>query len=395
MATSEENIVQTSELGDSTAVGRLVSQMRQAVEKGDLRVGDKIATLRNLSQKYEISFDATRGAIARLESLGYLTRKRGSGTFVADWQKKQGVMDQPRHGIIKQQNKTVALLLDNKVHHHGRFYDHLVDCLQLGGYKSSVFTWRQGWGDEEMLPVLEHLEQDPPHAIVIQQLDGGRYDQQVEAIANKNGTRVISSFLGWPQRPERWHAVLADTQAAASIATRYLLNQGHKRIGLIVHDRHITQTEPATWRKRWYGHSFLILGVGHEMRRDNIRHGMRVYYQQRIDKIHGADPTHVINKELVCKWLSEPNCPTAFIGEDFRMAALLRTAQENNIKLPDNFQVVGIGNTPWASLMGFSSVWLREDLAAEHVINLVQMNDRLFEGVAHQIKLQPQLIERS
>ncbi len=395
MTTADAQSDSSHALGDTTAVGRLVTQMRQAIESGELRVGDKVATLRSLADQYDISFDAARGAIARLEKMGYLARKRGSGTFVADWQDRKHEQFNPSRLIQKkQQQKTVALLLDNKVHHYGRFYDHLMDCLQLGGFGTSVFTWHHGWGDDEMLPVLEKLEQDPPHTIVVQHLEGGRYYDALDKIARKHGVRVIFSFAGQHPTPDSWHCVLSDTNAAAAIATNHLLQKGHRRIGLVLHKRTISATEPASTRKRWVGHSGFILGAGQELRRHGMRHALKLHYHQRIDKITGSDAAHPLNRALAAQWLKESDCPTAFIGEDFRIAALLQVAKERNITLPDNFEVVGIGNTPWSTLMNFSSMWLREDLAAQHVLNLIQMSDTLFESVAHRIMLQPQLVKR-
>lgn len=385
----QSNSVQT--LGDTTAVGRLVTQLRQAIESGEFRVGDRIASLRSLAEKCDVSFDTARSAVTRLETMGYLQRRRGSGTFVADWTKHQQQQNSTPTAT-RRQIKTVALLLDNKVHHYGRFYDHLIDCLQLGGFGSSVFTWHPGWDEDEIKPVLEQLEDNPPHAIVIQYFNKGQYDQRINAIAQKHGTRVISAMANAQPRPDNWHIVESDTELAAAMAARRLLDQGHEHIGVIVHGRHIDPQRPIISRKRSTGHSSVILGAGCEMRRAGKHQGMHVYYHHIIDQT--SDPMHPENRELVCRWLRSPNCPTAFIGEDFRMAALLRIAQENNIQLPDNFQVIGIGNTPWAALMGFPSIWLREDLLAEHVMNLVQMDDRLFQDVAHRIVLKPQLIER-
>jgi DNA-binding LacI/PurR family transcriptional regulator len=381
-------------LGDDTAVGRLVSDMRHAIESGQLRVGDKLATMRKLASQYQLSVDAVRGAILRLDEMGFVTRRQGSGTYVANWH--QGIdADRVGRPIAQQQKKHISMILDNKVHHYGRFYDHLVDCLHLGGYRSSVFTWRKGWGDQEMLPVLEQLDEDPPFAVVVQQVEGGRYDKQIDALAQKHGIRVINSFLGNHPRPEHWHSVLADTESAAAMATRYLIERGHKRIGLMMHNRNIREIEPASTRKRWMGHSNLILGAGHVMREYGLGKNLKLYYNLPVDEISGSDPSAPVNRKAIARWLSSPDCPTAFIGEDFRMATTLRVAQEINIAMPDNFEVVGIGNTPWASLMNFSSVWLREDLAAQHVINLIQMDASLFESVAHQILLQPQMVERS
>lgn len=381
-------------MGHTTASRRLEMQLRLAIESGQLKAGDQVSTIRQLSEQYDLSFDATRSVIARLEKQGYLQRKRGSGTFVAEWHGNLTEGLSNSNGLTKKQNKSVALLLDNKVHHFGRFYDHLVDCLQLGGFGTSVFTWRQGWGEPEFEPVLSQLQESPPHAIVLQYLDNGRYDHHINALAQKHGTRVIVAMAGKMRRPANWHSVYTDMDLSASLAVRYLLNRGHRQIGVVAHERNIVPNLPIASRKRSVGHTDMIIGAGHEMRKEGIRHGLHVYYHQRVDTINGAAPMHPVNRELMCQWLSSPNCPTAFIGEDYRMAALLRIAQENSIKLPQNFQVVGIGHTPWASLMGFPSVWQREDLIAEHVMNLIKMDDRLFEGVAHRIVLQPQLVER-
>ncbi|HAI13168.1 MAG TPA: hypothetical protein DCM28_15780 [Phycisphaerales bacterium] len=389
---SKTDTVQT--LGDTTSVGRLVVQLRQAIESGEFRVGDKIASLRSLADKCDVTFDAARSAVTRLETMGYLQRRRGSGTYVANWQETGQASQVQPPATVQTRNKSVALLLDNKVHHYGRFYDHLVDCLQLGGFGTSVFTWRHGWGEKEIQPVLEQLEQNPPGAIVIQYFNNGRADERINKLAVKHGIRVISSLTTRVKRPANWHCVEPDVELAASIAVQRLLDQGHKQIGVVVHSRKIDPSLPSQSRKRWTGHSSMIIGAGTRMREHGHGQGMHVYYHQMIDDIIGSSPTHPVNRELMRQWLTSPDCPTAFIGEDVRMAALLRVAEENNIQLPDNFQVVGIGNTPWASLMGFPSVWLREDLVAEHVFNLIQMEDRLFEGVAHRIVLQPQMVER-
>lgn len=374
--------------GNTYVVEQLVDQFRVAIESGQISVGFKVATLRAIALENDISYDAARTAMAKLEALGYLVRRQGSGTFVTDWKKKTR-----KSGFRKTDKKNVALLLHSKVHQFGRFYDQLVSSLQIGGFASSIFTWHVGWGDEEMNPVLEQLEDDPPYAIVIQHIRNGHYDKQIDAIAQQAGSRVISSFLGAYPRPEGWHCVLASVRESSAIAARHLIERGHRRIGLITHHRLVEETTFAS-KKRWAHHTETILGMGHELRKHQLRDGMRIYYLKRVDPINGSDPFHPDNVQLIKQWLMDPNLPTAFIGDDFRLAALLRIAEENKIKLPKNFEVVGIGNTPWASYNGFSSVWLREDLAAEHVVNLIKMDERLFQGVDHQIKIKPQLVLR-
>jgi DNA-binding LacI/PurR family transcriptional regulator len=342
-----------------------------------------------LAKQYDISYITARNAIAKLEAMGYLISRHGSGTYVADPKEVQAKWER-----MKTEKKTVALLLDTKVHHYGTFYDRLVSLLQLGGYKTSIFTWQTGWGDEEMMPVLNELQESPPHSIVIQQIRSGTYDGRINAIAKKAGTRVISSFLPSTPRPANWCKVHCSRHKAAVLAGRYLVEQGHQRIGLITHERFVDPDFLPNARKRFCTHTDLILGLGHELRQHEMRHAMSIYYLKRIDEINGANPTHPDNMDLMASWLESPNCPTAFVGEDFRVASLLRVAQQRKIKLSKNFQVVGLGNTPWSALMNIPSVWFREDIAAEHVVNLIKMDDHLFKGVNHQIEIEPELVLR-
>ena len=66
---------------DTTASSRLITRLRDSIESGELRAGDKLATIRNLAHQYDITFDAARSAVARLESMGYVIRKRRSGRY--------------------------------------------------------------------------------------------------------------------------------------------------------------------------------------------------------------------------------------------------------------------------------------------------------------------------
>ena len=389
MCASDMNVQIDASQGNVMVVDQLVDQFRAAIESGKIPVGHKVATLRTIATQNDISYDAARTAMAKLEGLGYLVRRQGSGTFVTDWKQKSQV-----NRLRRTDRKTVAMLLYNKVHLYGLFYDRLVSSLQLGGFPTNVFTWKSGWGYDEMTPVLDQLEEAAPHAIVIQQICSGAYDSQVDAIARRVGTRVISSFLCSIPRPEGWCQVHCSMRVAASLAARHLIDKGHRKIGVVTHQRYVNPSVYGLSRKRLFNHTDVILGVGHELRNENLQHALRICYHKRIDAINGANPDAPENVQRMKQWLRSPDCPTAFIGDDYMVAALLKTASENHIRLPKNFEVVGIGNTPWSSFMNFSSVWLREDVAAEHVVNLIKMEDRLFQDVEHQIKIKPQLVIR-
>lgn len=64
---------------------QISDKLRQRIDNGEFKVGDLIPSENVLSQKYEVSRMTTRQAINNLVDEGYLYRKRGKGTYVADF----------------------------------------------------------------------------------------------------------------------------------------------------------------------------------------------------------------------------------------------------------------------------------------------------------------------
>lgn len=70
---------------------QLESKLRQEIESGKRPVGSRIPTENELSQTYNVSRVTVRKALAGLSELGYLERKSGKGTFVAEKKFQRGI----------------------------------------------------------------------------------------------------------------------------------------------------------------------------------------------------------------------------------------------------------------------------------------------------------------
>jgi len=71
---------------NKTAVPRYIQiadSLLQQIESGELALGDRLASERELSQTWEVSRMTLRAALQSLESQGFLERRQGAGTFVA------------------------------------------------------------------------------------------------------------------------------------------------------------------------------------------------------------------------------------------------------------------------------------------------------------------------
>lgn len=63
---------------------KAIAQIKDLINKGTLKPGDRLPSERDLSTQLGISRGILREALKTLESLGYLSRKHGGGTFIRE-----------------------------------------------------------------------------------------------------------------------------------------------------------------------------------------------------------------------------------------------------------------------------------------------------------------------
>ena len=62
----------------------IYSKLKEMIQKGQLKAGDKLPTVMELSKKYSVSRNTVRGAINRLIVLGMVESFQGKGTYVKE-----------------------------------------------------------------------------------------------------------------------------------------------------------------------------------------------------------------------------------------------------------------------------------------------------------------------
>ncbi len=70
------------EIARTSLQGRIVEQIEELVENGELKHGDRLPPERKLAELFKVSRHSVREAIRTLEEKGVLKSKPGSGTFV-------------------------------------------------------------------------------------------------------------------------------------------------------------------------------------------------------------------------------------------------------------------------------------------------------------------------
>jgi GntR family transcriptional repressor for pyruvate dehydrogenase complex len=80
-------------------VDTVVGRIREVIEQGGLRSGDRLPTETELSAQMGVSRTVVREAVSQLESLGLLSVQRGRGTFVGDWSGLAGCVKMLRSAL--------------------------------------------------------------------------------------------------------------------------------------------------------------------------------------------------------------------------------------------------------------------------------------------------------
>ncbi|PLR98124.1 FadR/GntR family transcriptional regulator [Bacillus sp. T33-2] len=131
----------------------IVKQLRDMIEKDNLKSGDKIPSERELSERLSAGRSSVREALRALELLGLIETRRGEGTFIRDFRGNHLV--KLLSTFILQDEKAKKDVIETK-------YMIEMDCLRLAAAKSGLGqlkSWAEttAFSDEEFFTRIAAL----------------------------------------------------------------------------------------------------------------------------------------------------------------------------------------------------------------------------------------------
>lgn len=63
---------------------RLANAIREQIRSGELKPGDKLPSISQIREEYQISYGSVRGAMLVLKAEGLIEGRQGDGVFVKD-----------------------------------------------------------------------------------------------------------------------------------------------------------------------------------------------------------------------------------------------------------------------------------------------------------------------
>jgi GntR family transcriptional regulator of arabinose operon len=353
---------------------QLAGVLSGKIESGGFGPGDPLPSEVELAQQYGVNRHTLRRALDLLEEEGKVIRRRGRGTFV-------------RPGSAPSQSAMLLYVGENESHFYKDLYCALAREAQKQGLSAVGFMPGQAGKNLADSPQLGQLL-----SVAAGVICQSNYWQALSSFV-PGGVPVVqvTDFFGEPgsAAPSRpTHVVATDMLRAAKLATTYLVSLGHRRIALVCVGAnpgpHPLLRMPNPRQQAYQGY---VAGMLEGGLAEQTVLGVPYAGERRWEER---------GHEAVQQFLRmTPELPTAFVCEaDFRAGPLIQALRDAGLRAPQDFSVVGIGNTPWCEMLAppLTSVSMREDEIARLAVMLCRQNGADAPAVVH---VAPQLVCRA
>lgn len=285
-----------------------------------LRPGDRLPSQTELMRRYAVSDRTVLRSLDDLRRAGWIERRHGSGTYVADPSLRRRTPVAPQEVA----SSTIAALALT----FGGFYQHCVDLLSVQAEEAGLALLCHHARHEDSFEDVLPLEALNPRGFVI-------FSYYLLPIAKRlmeRGHRTV--IVGappsdvYPDAP--W--VCDDQEFGGWMACRHLLDVGHRRLAYV-----FTNTRyPLERTRRWKGH----LRALDEARRTGLDVSEVVCYHDEVNAWRD-------NPALAAAYFRRVGAPTGVVTWNDHEAAMLVTILRGaGIRVPEDVSIVGYGALP-------------------------------------------------
>lgn len=356
-------------------------RLRAFLRESGLRIGDKLPGERELAERLGIGRSALRPLLEALENEGALERRPQSGTFLARV---------PARGVSGMKVALIAPFLGSgqaEDAYNVQWLYRVVSAFERTAAPAGarVLLLDQSPRVPDLCSIkelaLEAAAQGAQAAVLIHPFGIRAKIAQALALLHDRGVRpiVISSrsYSGLASQ------VYFDSGWGAFLATRFLIRQGHRRIGFA--------GAPS-------GHEWVqdrLAGYRAALEAEEIAEGADwVFLPEAGERLaSSADGSAAWNRWRTLPPHLRPTAVTA--ANDAVALGVLKTAQQDGVVVPDALSVIGFDNDPAALLAGLTTLDRPTETLGETTAQVVlEQLGREPEATMVSLRLRPVLIER-
>lgn len=345
----------------------IVQWVLQQISTGTFRQDKKLLSETELRKKFKCSRQTVRRALDELEQRGVIYRIQGSGAFLTDQKNTNNGKNE-----IQNNFKTIGLILTFTDYYN--FTDTIKSLENFFSQKGIALQFLSTnntiEGEKRALKLALSRNLD---GLIIEPTSSGLPCANIqlyeELINNDIPVVFINSF--YPELP--FIRVGLDDEKAGYIATKHLLEKGHKNIFAIFPQNH---------------------RQGHLRYLGYIRALQEMHIQIKEDYVGWYSKETNIEQIIKTKQLWEPmtNCSAILCFNDYTALPIIDYLEEINIKVPQDISVIGIDNSPIAEFRELTSINFPSEQIGQKTGELILS---IIDGkVGKNVLFPPKLIER-
>ncbi|MBV9468623.1 MAG: substrate-binding domain-containing protein [Abitibacteriaceae bacterium] len=306
--------------GRSTKHGELTQKLLDLAQT--LEPGGRFPSQAELMRQFQVSDRTVLRSLHDLQRDGWIVRRHGSGTFVADPSERQVEMATTR---VATESRTVAALALTFV--PSRFYQHCLDLLSAHVEEAGLSLVCHHAPNQASYADALPLAALNPRGFIV-------FNYALLPIARRlmeQDHRVV--MVGVP--PAGVHPeipiIYSNHEQGGYMATRHLLDLGHRRL---LYSRIDLSLLPQTLR--WRGH----LRALREAERAGLHTNNALLEVERLTAWRN-DP------DLVAAYFRQPDAPTAIVvWNDSEAISLLTILHRAGLRIPEDVSVIGYDALP-------------------------------------------------
>lgn len=307
----------------------------------NFKQGDRLLPESQLARQYSVNHLTIRKALNILENDGLVFRQQGRGTFFNG----------------KSILKPILYVGSTEEHIFGELFLKLQN--RMSNISCNLFALTPSTSGNNILLDTNHLKEhlkNTPSIIIKNNI----FHMVSPELENYSGQVIVIGDSG-VETDIPCVQVLFDRSRAVEVAVNYLFSLGYRKISLLIHDK----------KEDFFD--------THGRLRQALHSGFGLYYPNYISSLYKCgigDWDQVVSlddseesKEALNGILAEKETEAFIADMEFRARLLYVAAMELGMSIPKDFNVVGIGDTPWASAM--TPAMTSINLGVEEMVDLI------------------------
>lgn len=294
----------------------ITEYIENRINSGNLVFGEKLPSENVLTKKFNVSRDTVRRGFKELEEKGFIERRKGSGTFV-----KFRIRNNTRIAVV-------TTYVENYI--FPSIIKGIGEVLSEEGYTMQLsFTNNTFAKEREVLTAI--IAQDDVAGVIMEPVKSALPNPNLDCYSKLKDMGVpvlfVNSYYGDTDIP---HVSLNDEEMGY-IATKYLIEHGHREIGAIL------KMDDGQGHLRFAGFRRALTECGINDAADNV-----VWFDTRdeddINKVTDHIKERLSNKTAV------------FCYNDKVAVSFCGYLRINNIRIPEDVSVISMDNSMLAEV---------------------------------------------